>query len=118
MFTGIVEHIGQVQELCQLDNTEAGGNGWSLTVGDARPVLVDAKCGDSMSVNGVCLTITELDQENFKVGLAPETLRKTNLGDLKVGDAVNLERSMRADTRFGGHFVQVHTPFLTPPTDG
>jgi riboflavin synthase len=64
--------------------------------------------GDSISVNGTCLTVTEFSKDGFKVGVAPETLRLTNLGSLKEGSGVNLERAVRADTRMGGHFVQGH----------
>jgi riboflavin synthase alpha subunit len=56
---------------------------------------------------GTCLTVTEFNKDSFKVGLSPETLRRTNLGQLKVGHQVNLERALSANTRFGGHFVQV-----------
>ncbi|KAI9230069.1 MAG: Lumazine-binding protein [Piptocephalis tieghemiana] len=108
MFTGIVEHVGVVQSLLELDTTATGGSGWSLTITEADPVLTDCNEGDSISINGTCLTVTEWDSSTFKVGLAPETLRRTNLGLLKTGDPVNLERAMRADRRFGGHFVQGH----------
>ncbi|CAI5505343.1 unnamed protein product [Closterium sp. Naga37s-1] len=66
------------------------------------------RLGDSIAVNGTCLTVTTFDSSSFVVGLAPETLRRTNLGDLKEGSPVNLERSLRADSRLGGHFVQGH----------
>ncbi|CAG8508258.1 4344_t:CDS:2 [Acaulospora colombiana] len=89
MFTGIVEHTGVITEIQQLDNSESGGGGWSMKI-------------------GTCLTVTEFDTSWFKVGLAPETLRRTNLGDLKVGMKVNLERAIAANVRFGGHFVQGH----------
>lgn len=64
---------------------------------------------DCAAQKGTCLTVTEFDPAagTFKIGVAPETLRRTNLGDLKVGDGVNCERAMQAHTRFGGHFVQV-----------
>jgi riboflavin synthase len=101
MFTGIVEEIGTVQAL-----TEVSG-GWSLTV-QARQVLMDTNLGDSLAVNGTCLTVTHLTDHTFTVGLAPETLRRTNLGDLQPGDGVNLERSLAANGRVGGHFVQGH----------
>ena len=64
--------------------------------------------GDSIAVNGVCLTITQIADDRMTFGLAPETLSRTNLGDLSTGSRVNLERSMRADGRIGGHFVQGH----------
>lgn len=108
MFTGLVEIIGTVTALAQLDKTSSGGGGTSLTIGDAQDILGDANLGDSISVNGTCLTVTEFDKTSFKVGVAPETLRRTNLGSLKEGSKVNLERAVSASTRMGGHFVQGH----------
>ncbi|RUP50786.1 alpha subunit of riboflavin synthase [Jimgerdemannia flammicorona] len=107
MFTGIIEHMGTVVSIVPQDTSSSGGNGWSVTVGDSSVVLTDCHIGDSIAVNGTCLTVTEFDKDWFKLGIAPETLRKTNLGDLKVGDKVNLERAMAAGQRFGGHMVQV-----------
>lgn len=101
MFTGIVEEIGKVRALRQQEGA------WSLMV-DAVQTLDGTRLGDSIAVNGVCLTVTDLSAGAFTFGLAPETLSRTNLGDLKAGDGVNLERSMAADGRFGGHFVQGH----------
>ena len=97
MFTGIVEEVGQV--------VEARGTG--LVV---RGPLVtgDAGLGDSISINGVCLTVTKLAGETFSVDTVPETLRRTNLGELRTGDPVNLERALAAGARLGGHFVQGH----------
>ncbi|KAF2745063.1 Lumazine-binding protein [Sporormia fimetaria CBS 119925] len=108
MFTGLVETIGTVAALEELDRTATGGGGTSLTISDAQDVLGDAHLGDSISVNGTCLTVTEFDKTSFKVGVAPETLRRTNLGSLKKGSHVNLERAVSAATRMGGHFVQGH----------
>lgn len=108
MFTGIVEYMGTVVAVSENDTTESGGNGWTVTVGDATCILDDCHIGDSISINGTCLTVTEFTKDTFKVGMAPETLRKTNLGDLKVGSKVNLERAMSANKRFGGHMVQGH----------
>ncbi|OLL26438.1 Riboflavin synthase [Neolecta irregularis DAH-3] len=121
MFTGIIEHMGRVGELKFDDISESGGNGCSLTIVDSAPILGDAHLGDSISINGMileqlfidfyigtCLTITEFDQSTFKLGLSPETLRRTNLGDLTLGSLVNLERAMASQGRFGGHFVQGH----------
>ena len=101
MFTGIVEEIGTVQELKEI------ADGWSLTI-RARIVLEGVQLGDSIAVNGTCLTVTLLTDHTFTVGLAPETLRRTNLGDLHPGDGVNLERSLAANGRVDGHFVQGH----------
>ncbi|KAF2761076.1 riboflavin synthase subunit alpha [Pseudovirgaria hyperparasitica] len=108
MFTGIVETIGTVAALEQLDQSSSGGGGTSLTIGNAEPVLGDCHLGDSISVNGTCLTVTSFDKSSFKVGVAPETLRRTNLGSLKQGSTVNLERAVSSETRMGGHFVQGH----------
>jgi len=114
MFTGLVEHQGRVSAIVPLDTTESGGGGWSITIGDSAPILEDCHIGDSICTNGACLTVTEFssDPKNdggwFKVGVAPETLDKTDLGDLKVGQLVNLERALAAHVRFGGHFVQGH----------
>ena len=108
MFTGIVELIGTVAEYNPQDNTESGGHGVSLTVKDATAILTDCHLGDSIAVNGTCLTVTEFDANTFKVGVSLETLKKTDLGSLKAGDKVNLERAMSGETRFGGHMVQGH----------
>lgn len=87
------------------------GGGCTLTIGQAGPVLGDCHIGDSIAVNGACLTVTAFDAgENggwFTVWLANETLSRTDLGERKVGEQVNLERAMGAEVRFGGHFVQV-----------
>ncbi len=101
MFTGIIEEIGIMESLSEV----AGG--WSLTV-KARTALEGAGLGHSIAVNGVCLTVTALALDRFTVGLSPETLRRTNLGDLRPGEGVNLERSLAANGRIGGHFVQGH----------
>jgi len=104
MFTGIVEIIGVVSEL----NKQSEDGGTTLTISDASDVLTDCHLGDSISVNGTCLTVTWFDKDSFKVGCAPETLRRTNLGSLKKDSKVNLERAVSATTRMGGHFVQGH----------
>ena len=84
MFTGIVEQMGNISKVSQIDSTESGGGGFSLTIGNANLVLQDVLLGDSISCNGVCLTVTEFNAEKtwFKVGISPETIRKTNLGNL------------------------------------
>lgn len=94
--------------LVPLDDSQTGGGGTSLTISDAAEILTDVHLGDSISVNGTCLTVTEFTSDTFKVGVAPETLRRTNLGELKTGSPVNLERAVAGDVRFGGHFVQGH----------
>ena len=83
------------------------GEGWELEV-EAQEALGQASLGCSIAVNGVCLTVTEFDDASFKVGLAPETLRRSNLADLSEGSPVNLERALPADGRNSGHFVQGH----------
>ena len=101
MFTGIVEEVGTVQALEERDG------GWHLSL-SAAVASGGAKLGDSIAVNGACLTVTAIDGERLTFGLAPETLARTNLGGLIPGDPVNLERAMAADGRFDGHMVQGH----------
>ncbi len=97
MFTGIIEETGKVLEV---------GNG--KIVLEAKKVLSKTLPGDSIAVNGVCLTVTKLDECSFSSDVMNETLSRSNLGSLKKGDLVNLERAMAADGRFGGHFVSGH----------
>ncbi len=101
MFTGLVEEIGTVERLWREHE------GWWLTVRSER-VLADLDVSHSIAVNGACLTVTDSCEDVFTVGLAPETVRRTNLGDLQPGEGVNLERALPADGRVGGHFVQGH----------
>nr|OQO18357.1 hypothetical protein B0A51_15654 [Rachicladosporium sp. CCFEE 5018] len=108
MFTGIVETIGTVSRLVEHDDSSSGGGGTSLTISNCADILTDAHLGDSISINGTCLTVTEFDKDSFKVGVSPETLRRTSLGSLKESSNVNLERAVSASTRMGGHFVQGH----------
>ena len=79
-----------------------------MTISECSSILDDAHLGDSISINGTCLTVTEFNKSSFKVGVAPETLRRTNLGTLFQSQLVNLERAVSASTRMGGHFVQGH----------
>ena len=97
MFTGIVEEIGMVR----------GISLGRLTI-EAKKVLEGIKQGDSIAINGACLTVTSVDRDKFSVDVMPETVRRTNLGKLHYGTPVNLERAMLAEGRFGGHFVQGH----------
>ncbi|KLU84071.1 riboflavin synthase [Magnaporthiopsis poae ATCC 64411] len=106
MFTGIVEEIGVVAELNPHDAT--GGTSLTISLPAGSTLLSDCHDGDSIAVNGVCLTVTSFSARDFSVGVAPETLRVTDLGGLVAGSRVNLERAVRADTRMGGHFVQGH----------
>jgi len=112
MFTGIVEEMGSVSALKEEEMTawDAPGKtvkGVTLTLA-AETVLEGAYEGCSIAVNGVCLTVTNFDEKGFTVGVAPETLRLTNLGDLKSGSPVNLERAAAIDGRNSGHMVQGH----------
>lgn len=102
MFTGIVEEIGTVRA-----TTVDAEVGKELTIG-CTMVVQDAAIGDSIAVNGICLTITHFDASSFTMGVSPETLRRTNLGQLQIGDRVNLERSLAFGGRLGGHYVQGH----------
>lgn len=105
---GLVLTQAAVESHKILDSSESGGNGVSLTIKDCDLMLSDVNLGDSIACNGVCLTVTEFDKTTFKVGVAPETLRRTNLGDVLAGHSINLERAVAGHVRFGGHFVQGH----------
>ena len=101
MFTGIVEATGKVEAL---NKNELGGFGLEI----AAPFSQELAPGASLAVNGCCLTVTEIVQSRLQFDVLGETLRRTNLGDLRPGDLVNLERPMAADGRFDGHLVQGH----------
>ncbi|MCU7496023.1 MAG: riboflavin synthase [Ignavibacteria bacterium] len=101
MFTGLVEEIGTVKAVKLLSG------GLELTV-SARKVLQGLQAGDSMNINGACQTVTQFDANSFTVTAVEETLKKTNLGRLKPGSRVNLERSLTLEKRLGGHFVMGH----------
>ena len=101
MFTGIVEEIGTLRQVI------SGSSSGSIRI-SAKKVLENTKIGDSIAVNGVCLTVTSLSSDGFTADVMPETLRRTNLGSLKSGAPVDLERAMAADGRFGGHLVSGH----------
>lgn len=101
MFTGIVESLGTVEQ------SVAEGPGRRLLI-RAADVADDSKPGDSIAVNGVCLTLVEDSAANLGFQVGPETLARTNLGDLQPGDRVNLERSLLPTSRIGGHFVLGH----------
>lgn len=97
MFTGIVEEVGEVLEV-------AGGDFRFA----AKVVLEGVKLGDSIAVNGACLTVVAFDDRSFSVNVVAETVRRTNLSALQPGDRVNLERALTAEGRLGGHMVQGH----------
>ena len=97
MFTGLVEELGVISSFSQTDI-------WI----ESSIVMDDLGVKDSISVNGACLTVVSIEENLFKVNVVPETLRRTDLGDLSVGDKVNLERSAQLGGRLGGHIVQGH----------
>ena len=101
MFTGLIEETGIIKSVKQ------GRNSAVLSI-TAKKVFDDLKTGDSISTNGVCLTVTSLSGNTFSVDVMAETLDSTNLGNLTSGDKVNLERAMKAGDRFGGHIVSGH----------
>ncbi|MDE0298292.1 MAG: riboflavin synthase [Candidatus Poribacteria bacterium] len=101
MFTGIVEEIGVVGEV------KRTSQGVVLSIG-ASGVLTDSKIGDSIAIDGVCLTMTQVDNAKFTADVTSETLRRTTLGDRIRGDGVNLERSLQLNSRLGGHIVLGH----------
>src|SRR5436305_8923567 len=100
MFTGLVEAVGDLAAI------EPSNGGVRLTL--KAPLASELQPGDSVAVNGVCLTVIAAAGGRFHADVGPETMRVTTLGALSRGDAVNLERPLRADGRFGGHFVQGH----------
>jgi riboflavin synthase len=104
MFTGIIEHLGKVASIA------AAGDGGRLAVDltAAPEIAKEIKLGDSIAVNGCCLTVVEHDKKHFSADLSGETLRRTSMGGKKTGDPVNLERPLTAGARLGGHFVQGH----------
>ena len=101
MFTGIVEEIGTIVRIA------SGAHSGQIVI-EAKRILEDCKIGDSIAVTGACLTVIEVDGSSFVADVSPETLRRTNLGELKQGDKVNLERSLRLQDRLGGHLVLGH----------
>ena len=100
MFTGLIESVGRVEAV----KKDATG----IRIAITTPLASELAPGESVSINGVCLTATHLDGARMHADVGPETARVTTLGTLQSGQPVNLERSMRADSRFGGHFVQGH----------
>ncbi|MFO8100863.1 MAG: riboflavin synthase [Dehalococcoidia bacterium] len=97
MFTGIIEETGTVKSI-----------GQNRLLISARKVLEGTSLGDSIAVNGACLTVVEMNNDSFSIEIMPETMRRTSLGDLRPGDPVNLERALALGSRMGGHFVQGH----------
>lgn len=105
MFTGIIEEIGLITNIKQT------GESIVMTI-DAKKILKDVQLGDSIAVNGVCLTVTSFTEKQFTVDVMPETVKATSLRSLKRSSKVNLERAMAASGRFGGHFVSGHADGL------
>jgi riboflavin synthase len=101
MFSGIVAEVGTVKAV------EGGREAGALTI-EASPAFSDVVIGESIAVNGVCLTVVHRQGHTFAVDVSPETLRATDLGELRPGDGVNLERSLRLNERIGGHLVSGH----------
>ncbi|NLV76958.1 MAG: riboflavin synthase [Tissierellia bacterium] len=101
MFTGLIEEIGKVVDIFERNKM------WSITF-ECEKILEDVDVGDSIAVNGVCLTVEEYDENLFKANVMAETMRKSNLKYLKKGSSVNLERALKIGDRFGGHIVSGH----------
>ncbi len=101
MFTGIVEEIGRIEAV------QKGSQSSILKIA-AQRVLEGSQIGDSIACNGVCLTITSMSEKNYECDVMAETLRRSNLGSLKPGDSVNLERALAVGSRLGGHIVSGH----------
>ena len=106
MFTGIIESVGRVLA------TERVGGDLRLRIGFGALDTSGIVLGESIAVSGVCLTVVAFDADGFTADVSKETLSLTTIGELKAGDAVNLERAMRADSRFGGHVVAGHVDGL------
>src|ERR1700733_8238939 len=104
MFTGITEHVGRIESL----ESAKGGGRLRVSLEGAGALAEEMKLGDSISVNGCCLTVVEFDKNHFSADLSGETLRRTSFGEKKSGSLVNLERPLAANARLGGHFVQGH----------
>ena len=104
MFTGITEHVGKIEEF---QHDEKGGR-LRISLEGAPAIAAEMKLGDSIAVNGCCLTVVEFDARSFGADLSGETLRRTAFGEKKPGQPVNLERPLAATARLGGHFVQGH----------
>lgn len=105
MFTGLIEEVGHVQHV------SSKGEAMVLTI-RAQKVLEQVKLGDSIAVNGVCLTVTSFNGSSFSADVMPETYRRSSLSSLKTGSTVNLERAMQLGARLGGHIVQGHVDGL------
>jgi riboflavin synthase len=105
MFTGLISYVGQVAKIEQADTSAR----LSIT---CPPITAEIKIGDSVSVNGVCLTVTDFDKSSFAVDVMVQTLNLSSIGKLLVADAVNLELATKSQDRLGGHIVQGHVDGL------
>ena len=101
MFTGLIEEVGKIKGM------RKSGDSMVLSI-EAKEILRDVALGDSIAVNGICLTVISFDQSSFSVDVMPETIYKSNLKDQVTGSLANLERAMSPNKRFGGHFVAGH----------
>lgn len=101
MFTGIVEEVGVIKQIKNMGNS-------SKIIINCDKVLKETKIGDSICTNGVCLTVTDISKDTFEADVMLETIKKTNLNSLKIGDIVNLERALSLNSRLGGHLVSGH----------
>ena len=110
MFTGIIEEIGKIKSV------KSGSNSVSLSI-EASKILSDVKLGDSIAVNGVCLTVTSFTSRSFTADVMPESMKRTNLGSLNIGTKVNMERALRVGDRLGGHMVSGHIDGLGEITE-
>ncbi|GAB5362643.1 hypothetical protein AAMO2058_000815100 [Amorphochlora amoebiformis] len=111
VFSGIVQEMGRIVSLEERDDIKMWDGKISkgtILVVEMKTSLKDAYIGCSIAINGVCLTVTEFDEKTASFGLAPETLRRSNLKHLQVGDPVNIEPSLKVDDRNSGHYVQGH----------
>ncbi len=101
MFTGIIEELGRMRGMV------SGGNSYRLSI-ECQNILTDLKVGDSVAVDGICLTVNDFDRDGFTVDVMPETIRKSSLHSLAAGQKVNLERALKLSDRLGGHMVSGH----------
>ncbi len=106
MFTGIIEEVGKVKE------KKYKNRGYELVI-EGRNIFDDLKVGDSISVNGVCLTVEKINKNLFYVSISSQTKKQTNLEEIKIGEYVNLERALRVGDRIGGHLLTGHIDFKT-----
>lgn len=101
MFTGIIEEIGKIKKI------ETIGPSARITI-SAKTILSDVHLGDSIAVNGICLTVTSFGEDYFVADIMNETIKRTSFHNMRIGTSVNLERAMKVDNRFGGHIVSGH----------